>query len=130
MAKHKTLEAPPASSGSELSGKEILDSMPGGPPMLKGSDVPKQQNRVVIEVTAVRLPPKGFNSAVILDIKPVFEKESWAVNKTNLRALVDKYGDNLNRLAGKKIPLIIALVNNPKENRMVRSLFVEGVEFE
>lgn len=111
-----------------LSASELLEKAGGGAPLLHGSDLPRGQTKVVIKVTGVREAPDGFNSPLILDIEEVYEKEAWAVNKTNLKAIAEKYGDDVEKLVGKRIPLHVALVNNPKTKKMTRSLFVEPVE--
>jgi len=108
----------------------------GGPPLLKGSDIPNSQNSVTIIAGELRESPESFGLPAILDLaKPVFGREAWAVNITNLRALcaICKFRDPnstpLSKLAaklkGKKLKLVVVMVNNPKEKRMVRSLFVE-----
>jgi hypothetical protein len=103
------------------------------PPLLHGSDLPKKVDSVVIIVKEIRTAPDNFSSIAIIDFtKPVYEKESFAVNKTNMRALMEKLdipGDaemyDLNEeLAGKKITLTKVMVNNPKTNKMGPSLFV------
>ena len=111
--------------------KAKRESMPGGEPLLHGADLPKGMAKTKIKVTGVREAPKNFNSPYILDIEPIFGKKAWAVNKTNGDSLAVLYGDDWcegNGLVGKTITLHIALVNNPKENKMVRSLFVQPPE--
>jgi ABC-type multidrug transport system ATPase subunit len=117
-----------------MSIKDVFDEKGGeGRTLLHGSDIPKKVNSVTIVVEGIREAPKSFKSICILDFaKPVHECESWAVNKTNMRALLEKFGltdeDELNDLSvkmkGKKISLGVAIVNNPQSGKMVRSLFV------
>lgn len=106
-----------------ISARAAVEKAGGGEPLLHGSDVPKKQSQVQIQVTGVREAPEGFNSPIILDIKEVFGKKAWAVNKTNVKALAEQYGDDLEKLVGKKVMLTVAMVNNPKTNELTRSLF-------
>lgn len=101
--------------------------------LLHGSDLPAKQTSVTIVVKELRAAPDNFNSIAIIDFsKPVFECEAWAVNKTNLKALLEKFGlDEDNELEeldakirGKKITLAATMVNNPQTKKMTRSLFV------
>lgn len=97
-------------------------------PLLYGSDVPRKQHSIKIKVTGVRTPPKDFSSVLILDIETVFEKSAWAVNKTNAKALREKFGQDAEKMIGKSIELLVVNVNNPKMHKIVRSLFVEAPE--
>lgn len=101
--------------------------------LLHGSNVPPKQNSVTIVVKELRTAPDNFNSIAIIDfMKPVFECEAWAVNKTNMKALLEKFGlnedDELSdldaKIRGKKLTLAITMVNNPQTKKMTRSLFV------
>jgi hypothetical protein len=103
------------------------------PPLLHGSDLPAKISSVVIVVKEIRTAPDNFGSIAIIDFtKPVYEKESFAVNKTNMRALMEKLdipedaemSDLNEELAGKKITLTKVMVNNPKTKKMGPSLFV------
>lgn len=105
----------------------------GGPPMLHGSDVPKTLSQIKITVKEMREAPKTFNSLFILDLaKPVYDTEAFAVNITNLRALAVMAGQDPDTgdteriskwVEGKTLTLHVALTNNPKTKKMVRSLF-------
>jgi hypothetical protein len=107
----------------------------GGPPLLKGSDVPKTVTTFKVKCRELRIAPDNFGSRAILDLdKPVYGKEAWAVNITSLRAIAIQLGfDDPNeadfdvvakKAQGKIFTLSICTVNNPKENRMVRSLTI------
>ena len=111
----------------------------GGPPMLHGSDLPDKVDRVTIVCAELREPPAKFKSLGIIDLeKPLYEKESWAVNSTNLSILAVKFGvmeenDDLNAVdfadvaeavKGKKITLQKVYVNDPSKNKSVPSLQV------
>lgn len=97
-------------------------NLPGGAPLLKGSDVPKGTRSIKIKVTGVRTPPKGFGSPIILDIEEQFGKSAVGVNKTSCDYLAEKHGDDLEKLVGKTITLYVNMVNNPKTHKLVRSL--------
>ena len=105
----------------------------GGPPMLHGSDLPRSVTSVKIKVQELREAPANFNSLAIIDFaEPVHECEAFAINITNLRALCELHGldpedtdfDVLaNKVKGKTLTLYVTMTNNPKEKKMVRSLF-------
>ena len=93
--------------------------------LLKGSDVPAGTKTVTVEVAGVRESPDGFDAPVILDLKkPVHGKSAWAVNKTNLKALIKLFGEDEQNLVGKKIKLEVISVRNPQTGEIVRSLAV------
>jgi hypothetical protein len=107
--------------------KSLLESRKTGQsaPLLKGSDTPEGTKSIAIEIAGVRQSPEGFDAPAILDLKkPVYGKQAWAVNKTNMKALIKRFGEDANTLVGKKIRLEISLVHNPQTGEMVRSLVV------
>lgn len=104
-----------------------------GPPLLHGSDLPSKMTSVAVIVKELRTAPDNFSSIAILDFeKPVLECEAWAVNKTNLRALMEKFEcteedeieDLSKKMSGKKITLTKVMVNNPQTKKVGPSLFV------
>lgn len=105
----------------------------GGPPMLRGQDVPRSLSQIKIKVREMREAPKTFNSLFILDLaEPVHEREAFAVNITNLRALAEMAGQDpetgdtdkiIKWVTGKTLTLYVSMTNNPKTKKMVRSLF-------
>jgi hypothetical protein len=105
----------------------------GGPPMLHGEDVPRSVNKLKIKIKELREAPEQFNSPAIIDLaEPVYERESWAVNITNLRALAELSGMDpdkgdfetlANKVKGKTFELYVSMTNNPQTQKMVRSLF-------
>ena len=108
----------------------------GGPPMLHGSDLNKSETTCKIKVKELREAPKNFNSPAIIDLaEPVHEKEAFAVNITNLRALAELVGlpgDDADfakiaeKVKGKTFTLYKSMVNNPKTNKMTFSLFFDA----
>src|ERR1700733_1157157 len=93
--------------------------------MLDGSDVPPGTKTNTIEVAGVRESPEGFNAPAIIDLKkPICGKQAWAVNKTNLKAIIKIFGDDDAKLLGRKIKLEIISVRNPQTGEIVPSLAV------
>jgi hypothetical protein len=93
--------------------------------LLKGSDVPAGTRTITVEVAEVRESPEGFSAPVILDLKkPVHGKSAWAANKTNLKALIKLFGEDEQRLVGKKVKLEVITVHNPQTGELVPSLAV------
>jgi hypothetical protein len=105
-----------------LSWNDKKATLPGGAPLLKGSDVPKNVNSIKVKVTAVREAPKNFQSPIIIDIQEMYGKSAMALNKTSCQALADRYDDDLEKLVGKTVQFWIALQNNPKSGKLTRSL--------
>ena len=124
----------------EEMGKSIADVKSergiGGPPMLRGQDVPKSVTSLKIKVKELREAPANFKSPFIIDLdSPVHDREAFAVNITNLRALATLVGldpetadvDVLaNKVKGKTFTLYVSMTNNPSSKKMVRSLFFDG----
>ena len=114
--------------------KEMFAAKAGdAAPLLHGSDLGKKESSVVIKVKELREAPESFNSIAIIDfVEPVHEKEAWAVNKTNMRAIAEKFGfeDDADiafmnsKLTGKKLTLSKVMVNNPQTKKMGPSLFI------
>jgi len=93
--------------------------------LLKGSDVPAGTQTITIEVAAVRESPEGFGAPVILDLKKsIYGKSALAVNRRNLTMLIKLYGEDEQRLVGKKIKLEVISVRNPQTGEIVPSLAV------
>jgi hypothetical protein len=102
-------------------------------PLLHGSDLPAKVSSVVIKVKDVREAPDNFASIAIIDLDgEVYGKGAWAVNKTNMRAIMEKYGIDedaefsavASKFRGKKLTLSKVMVNDPKQKKMVPSLFI------
>jgi hypothetical protein len=111
-------------SGAKAAAKQTGD----GKPLLHGSDVSKKRN-ITITVTGVREAPDNFNAAIILDIEKIGEAEAWAVNKSNLKQIMDQMfpgeaDPDLERLIGQDIVLDVAPANNPQTKETVPSLYV------
>jgi hypothetical protein len=93
--------------------------------LLNGSDIPVGTKSITIEVAGVRESPDGFSAPAILDLKkPIYGKSAWAVNKTNLKALIKVFGEDEQKLVGRKIKLEIIMVRNPQTGEIVPSLAV------
>jgi hypothetical protein len=116
-------------------GKTVTEMRRGGTgaPMLHGSDLGRTETSVKIKVKELREAPKNFNSPAIIDLaEPVHDKEAFAVNITNLRALAELHGMDPDKadfevlqgkVKGKTLTLHKAMVNNPKTEKMTNSLF-------
>lgn len=108
----------------------------GGPPMLRGQDVPRSVSKLKIKVKELREAPQSFKSPFIIDLaEPVHEREAFAVNITNLRALATLVGLDpdtadvevlANKIKGKTFDLHVTMTNNPSTKKMVRSLFFDA----
>jgi hypothetical protein len=78
---------------------------------------------ITIVVTGIRESPEGFGAPAIIDLKtPVCGKSAWAVNKTNLRALIKLVGEDEQKLVGKKVKLEVVSARNPQTGEIVPSL--------
>jgi hypothetical protein len=95
--------------------------------LLNGSDIPIGTKSITIDVAAVREAPDGFTAPAIVDLKKsVYGKSAWAVNKTNLKTLIKLFGEDEQKLVGKKIRLDVISVRNPQTGEMVPSLAVSS----
>lgn len=93
--------------------------------LLHGSDVPKKTKEFDIVIVGFREAPTGFEGAIgLLDIKPVFDCQCWALNKTNFKAVMNALGDNTDKWNGKKLRLQVIQVRNPKAGTIGPSLAV------
>lgn len=109
--------------------KQMLDKRGGGQaaPLLNGSDVPVGTKSITITVAEIRESPEGFSAPAIIDLRmPVHGKSAWAVNKTNMKMLMNLFGDDETNLAGKKIRLDLISARNPKTGEFVPSLAVSA----
>jgi hypothetical protein len=108
-----------------MSLKKMLASRSNGPALLNGSDVPVGTESITITVARIRESPDEFDAPAIVDLKKaVYDKSAWAVNRTNLKAIIKDHGEDETKLVGKKIKLEIISVRNPKTGEMVRGLAV------
>ena len=95
--------------------------------LLNGSDVPAGTKSITIVVAEIRESHEGFGAPAIIDFKtPVCGKPAWAVNKTNLRALIKLFGEDEQKLVGKKVKLEVISVRNPQSGEIVPSLAVNA----
>jgi hypothetical protein len=113
--------------------KQMLDKRGSGQaaPLLNGSDVPVGTNSITIVVAGIRESPEGFTAPAIIDLKkPVYGKSAWAVNKTNMKAIIKRFGDDATKLVGQKIRLEVVQVLNPQSGEIVRSLAVSPRQYQ
>jgi hypothetical protein len=107
--------------------KQMLDKRGNGKAgsLLNGSDVPAGTKSITIVAAGIRESPEGFGAPAIIDLKtPVCGKSAWPVNKTNLRALIKLFGEDEQKLVGKKVKLEVISVRNPQTGEIVPSLAV------
>jgi hypothetical protein len=108
-----------------MSLKQILANRRTGKSLLTGSDIPATTKSITITVVAIRESPAAFSAPAIIDFKPPINgKSAWAVNKTNMKLLIESHGEDEADLVGRKIALEVISVENPKTKEMVRSLRV------
>lgn len=110
-----------------LSAKDILKRQAAsgeGGSLLHGSDVPKNIKHFKVTITDVREAPSGFNAALILDIKEIYGCTAFALNKTNLIAIADKLGDDIDKWKKKTFDVDIVSTNNPQTKKLTRGLRV------
>ncbi len=113
--------------GKKMGLKEMLDARSNGQAgnLLKGSDLPARVKSLKIVVDQIRPAPDGFTAPAIIDFKTeVYGANAWAVNKTNLKAIMKHFGDDEKKLRGKKIKLDVISVRNPQSGDVVPSLAV------
>ena len=107
--------------------KTMLDNRSTGQTgaLLNGSDIPTGTKTITIDVAGVRESPEGFSAPAIIDLKkPIYGKQAWAVNKTNLKTIIKLFGDDEEKLVGRKIKLEVISVRNPQTGELVPSLAV------
>jgi hypothetical protein len=106
--------------------KDMLDKRGGnGAALLSGSDIPPRIKSLKITVAEIREAPEGFTAPAIIDLKTeVYGKTAWAVNKTNMKALIKHFGDDEKKMRGKTIKLDVISVRNPSSGDIVPSLAV------
>jgi len=100
-----------------MSLKKMLDNHSDGPgaALLKASDLPAGTKSITIEVVGVREAPLGWSAPAIVDFKKAIEgKTALALNKTNHKAVIKKYGDDESTLIGKKMKFDIISTRNPQ----------------
>jgi hypothetical protein len=109
-----------------MSLKDMLNAKGGGAGnLLKGSDVPARVKSITITVAEIREAPDGFTAPALIDFKTeVYGATAWAVNKTNMKAIIKLFGDDEKKLKGKKIKLDVISVRNPQSGDVVPSLAV------
>jgi hypothetical protein len=111
-----------------MSLKSMLDSRNNGPngALLKGSDLPEGTQSVTVVIAGIRPSPESFTAPAIMDFKkPVFGKTGIALNKTNLKKLIELYGPDEKALVGKKIKLVVVMGDNPQTHESVPTLRVK-----
>jgi len=99
-----------------------------GGKLLKGSDIPKSKQNVVVFVNSVREAPEEWGSPLVMDIEEVYECTALALNKTNVKHLVTMIGDDYDEWAGYEVTFTKVRVTNPQTGQSVTGLEVESVK--
>ena len=122
----KTMSRMVRKEAKNMSLKDMLNAKGGGAGnLLKGSDIPPRIKSLTIKVAAVREAPDGFTAPALIDFADeVYGATAWAVNKTNMKAIIKLFGDDEKKLKGKKIKLDVISVRNPQSGDVVPSLAV------
>jgi hypothetical protein len=97
-----------------------------GDNLLKGSDLAAKTTKIKVVCTDMREAPEEFRSALIMEIEPVYNKTEWALNKTNIKALVTLISDDYEKWIGWEIELAKSMVNNPQTRSQAWGLMVIG----
>jgi hypothetical protein len=82
--------------------------------LLKGSHLKVKEASIDVVCTGVREGPKNFNSALILDIEETHGCVGFAMNKTNIRRMVELIDDDYDNWVGCTIQLDKVRTTNPQ----------------
>lgn len=96
----------------------------GGGELLKGSSLPKSVNSITIFIHSVHEAPEEWKAALIADIDEVHGCVAFALNKTNVKAMVAAMGDDYEAWGGWEVTLEKVRVDNPSTG-----LTVDGLGF-
>lgn len=93
-------------------------------PFFKAKDMKKKE--IKVKLTATReatLPQTGLS--LILDF--IYGKKDWSfpLNKTNIKKMQEKYGDDVEKWAPRDLTLIKVKVNNPKLKQEVDGIRIK-----
>jgi hypothetical protein len=104
-----------------MSLRKMLDNHSDGPgaAILKASDLPPGTTSIIIEVVGVREAPKGWKSPSIVEFKKAIEgKTALTLNRTNHKAVMNKFGDDESSLIRKKLTFDVISSRNPQTGEM------------
>src|SRR5262249_5930649 len=107
-----------------MSLRKMLENHSDGPgaELLKASHLPADTKSITVEAVGLRESPPGWTSPGILDFKkPLEDKTALALNKTNFKAIMKKFGDDESALIGKKLRFDIIQSRNPQSGEVVPS---------
>jgi len=107
-----------------MSLKKMLENHSDGPgaTLLKASDLPVDTQSITVEAVDVQESPPEWKSPGILRYKkPIENKTALALNKTNLKGIMKKFGDDESALVGKKLRFDIIQSRNPQTGEIVPS---------
>ena len=112
-----------------MSLKKMLDNHSEGhaTELLKASDLPPGTESITVEVVGVREAPIGWKSPAIVDFKKAIEgKTALALNRTNHKAMMKKYGDDESSLIHKKLTFNVISTRNPQTGEIGPSFAFRG----
>jgi hypothetical protein len=93
-----------------------------GGELLKGTHLPKNKNEVVVFVNNVREAPEEWGSPLVLDIDEVYGCTALALNKTNVKRIVEMIDDDYEKWPGYDITFTRVSVNNPSTKQSTMGL--------
>lgn len=96
--------------------------------LLKGSDIPNSKQSITVFVNSVREAPEQWASPLVMDIEEQYNCGAIALNKTNVKALVEKIGDDYEEWAGYEVTFMKTRVTNPSTGMPAVGLEVESVK--
>lgn len=72
--------------------------------LLKATDIPVQPGFVILSVLEVSMAPRTWHAPVVLHVEPtIADRTALALNVSNLRAIADALGEDLDSLIGKRL---------------------------
>lgn len=110
------------------SARAVAGGSTTGDNLLKGSDLKPGEDKISLIITGVRVAPSGFKSRFILEVVETHGKTDWAVNQTNVGALITLIDDDYEKWQGWTIKLEKFLTTNPSTRKQAWGLAVIGAE--
>ena len=122
-------QVPGQEKTGNMSLKEMLDNHSDGPgaALLKASELPAETKSITVEGVSIQEAPPDWRSPGILNYKkPIAGKTALALNKTNLKAIMKKFGDDESMVIGQKLKFDIISTRNPQTGDIGPSFAFRG----